>query len=243
MNRVTVRILGLLVVLMSLHPVILPLLSVSWAESDNMVEVLVSLGEPAPEAVKFKIWTNKEEGEAFHPDDRAIIFLSAERQSYVTILAVGSDGIVTVVLPNKLMRDSLIQPHTLYALFGDDAPVRLTTEEGSSNERLVLYLTPTPLVLEPLKISEGRAWLILGHGEQKDVQILKDKLQTIAKNKDFNRAVILFPDEKGNPLKIKLTEVPHTVLRKGIPAPESSIPETLTGASGLKPLRKIKLKE
>ena len=214
------------------------------AESEGAAQELVSIGVPGSEAVQFKMWTNKEEGETFRAGDRAIIFLSAEREAYVTMLSVSSDGSVTVLLPNKLMQDNAIQPNKLYALFGDDSPVRLTTGKRPSKDKLVIHLSPVPLALDPLTIPEGSACLTLTGEARKEMGILKEKIRTMAKDKGFNRTTVLLPSETGDSLAIMVTEISRTVSRKGIPEDqESTVPGTLTGSPGLKPLRKGNLKE
>ena len=214
------------------------------AESEGAAQELVSIGVPGSEAVKFKMWTNKEEGETFRAGDRAIIFLSAEREAYVTMLSVSSDGSVTVLLPNKLMQDNVVQPTKLYALFGDDSPVRLTTGKKPGKDNLVIYLSSAPLSLDPLTIPEGSSCLTLTGGARKEIDILKEKIRTMAKDKGFNRTTVLLPSETGDSLAIMVTEISRTVSRKGIPEDqESTVPGTLTGSPGLKPLRKGNLKE
>jgi hypothetical protein len=213
-------------------------------ESEDIAKELVSIGEPGAEAIKFRIWTNKEEGDTFRPGDRAIIFLSTEREAYVTMLSVSSDGRVTVLLPNKLMQDNAVQPNKLYALFGDDSPVRLTVGKRPSKDKLVICLSPVPLTLDPLTIPEGSACLTLTVEAWKEIGTLKQKLQTISKDKGFNRATIVLPGERGDSLEIMATVIPQTLSRKGIPEDqESTVPGTLTGSPGLKPLRKGNLKE
>jgi hypothetical protein len=244
MERLFSRTLGFLILLVTSNLAAPSLVLDSLAGSKERVSELLSIGEPSPKAIKFKVWTNKEEGEPFHHGDRVIILLSAERQSYVTILAKSSDDSITVVLPNKLMRDNTVQPNKLYALFGDDAPVRLTIGEEASQGELLLYLSSTPIDLEPLVIPEGNGWLTIAGDAKNKIQTLKEKLQTIASGEEFNRTAILLPSETGKNLAVQLTEVPVHQGRKALPGgTESAIPETLTGSAGLKPLRKGKLKD
>lgn len=244
MNSLIGRTVGLLVMLATLALAPALPIEVSAAERSGAARELTSIGEPGAQAIKFKVWTNKEEGEAFHSGDRAIIFLSAERQAYVTILSVSSDGSVTLVLPNNLMQDNLVQPNKLYALFGDDAPVRLTTGKKPGREQLILYLSSTPLVLAPLVVPKGAQWLTIKADGQNEMQLLGEKLRTLAKDEGFNKATLLLPSKAGDNLEIKLTEAPRDLLKKGLPGGvESSVPETLTGSAGLKPLRKGNLKQ
>jgi len=239
-TRILIGIMALMISTVSMRP---------WcyaasSESENTAKELAAIGDPGPQAVKFRMWTNKEEGEAFRPGDRAIIFLGADNQAHLTILSISSDSSVTIVLPNKLMPENIIQANKLYALFGDDCPVRLTTGERSGNEELVLYLSTTPLTLDPLKLPEGAGWLTIAGDAQEEIGILKEKLRAMAKEEGFNRATLLLPTAIGDALGIKLTEVPQTAKSKGIPGGvETSKPETLTGSAGLKPLRKGNLKQ
>jgi len=239
-TRILIGIMALMISTVSMRP---------WcfaasSESQATAKELAAIGEPGPQAVTFRMWTKKEEGEAFRPGDRAIIFLSAERKAYLTILSISSDGSITVVLPNKLMPENIIQANKLYALFGDDSPVRLTTGEKSSKGQLVIYLSTTPLTLDPLRLPEGAGWLTIAGDAQQEIRILKEKLRAMAKEEGFNRATLSLPCDTGDTLGIKLTEVPRTAKSKGIPGGvESSIPETVTGSAGLKPLRKGNLKQ
>ncbi len=208
----------------------------SSSEWEGMAKEWVSIAQPGPRAIRFQIWTNKDEGKAFHPGDRLIINVRAEQQAYVTMLTVSSAGVITVVLPNKLVQDTMIQPNKVYTLFGDDFPVRLTVGDRSGKESIVLYLSATPLVLDPLQIPEGSAWLTLTGEARKEISILREKLRTIAKEEGFNVATGSLHGERGEDLQIKLTEVPDRFGDKGFPGgQESTIPETLTGSAGFKP--------
>jgi hypothetical protein len=244
MNWLIGRTLASSVILFTSSLWILSLGMPSPAQTGDGANDLVAIGRPGPEAIKFKTWTNKQEGEVFHPEDRIIIFLNAERQAYVTILALSSDGNIRVVLPNRLMKDNLIEPNKLYALFGDDAPVRMTAEERSGSETLLMYLSSSPFALDPLKIATNEGWLTIRRDSLNEIQILKEKIQTMSNDREFNTATLLLPYERSEGLKIRLTEVPQSGVRRALPGGiESSEPEVLTGSSGLKPLRKGKLKE
>jgi|WetSurSiteA1Bulk_404760.scaffolds.fasta_scaffold16033_2 hypothetical protein len=215
----------------------------SAGASDTVSGELASIGEPGPDAIKFRIWTNKEEHEAFQPGDRAIIHLSAERQAYATMFAVSSEGHVTLLFPNKLMQDNIIEPNKLYTLFGDDSQVHMTAGERTSKGKIVIYLSTTPFVPDPLRIPENGVWLTIYGQAQKEMGILKDKLQSLAKAEGFNRATVPLPGGKGGDLEIQLKEVSTQGARKALPGTiESSIPETVTGSAGLKPMREDKQK-
>lgn len=218
-------------------PWILGLTVVSWANAQSVIEDLLSVGHPGPSAVTFKVWTNKKEGESFHSGDRAIIYLNADQKAYVTLLAVSAESVVTVILPNRFMPDTMIQPQKLYELFGDDSPLRVVAGEWPHEDKLLICLSSIPLTLEPLAVPAGSAFLTLTDRTTREIQILKEKLRTIAAADGFNRAIISLRGETGADLKIKLIEDQDSSAPKRIPTgQESSPPETLTGSAGRKPL-------
>jgi hypothetical protein len=203
-----------------------------------------SIGEPGPSALRFKVWTNKDEGESFSPGDRAIIFFTVEKPAYLTVLSLSEQGKVTLLLPNKLMPDSNVQPHKLYALFGDDAPVRLTTGKSTGESQLLLYVTSKPFELEPLAIPKESKWLTIEGGALNDLKALKEKLRLLAEDAEFNQAAIPLPGATGGNMEIRATEVPRQAKKKTLPSTiESDSPEAVTGSAGLKPLRRGNLKQ
>ncbi len=209
------------------------LLSNASAASTDLAHGLASIGQPGPAAVKFTTKTNKQQGGVFQPGDNVIIYLTTNQRAYLTILAIASDGSVTVVLPNKLMQSCLIQPNKLYALFGEDSPVHLIIGKRQRKGKLLLYLSPTPLVLNPLEIPKDDKWLKIAPSDRRKLQILKEKLESIAQNEGFNRATVLFHGKAGRNLEIRLTEAATNLSSEAIPVgTESSIPETLTGGPG-----------
>ncbi len=221
-----------------------PLFSGASAAPSDIADKIASIGEPGPKAIKFILGSNKSQGEPFQPGDRAIIFLTTDQRAYLTILAIASDGSVSIALPNKLIQKSLIQPNKTYALFGEDSPVSLKIGEKPSKGKLVLYLSRTPLVLNPLQVPADRKWLVIPGNDRKSTSLLKEKLESIAQDEEFNRATILFRGEAGKNLDVRLTETVSDLAGKAIPGGiESTPPETLAGGSGLKPLPNDKLKE
>lgn len=223
------------------------------AQMEDLANELSSIEEPGPGAIGFKIWTNKEKGEAFNQGDRAVIYLRAEEQAYVTVLVISADGTVTVALPNKTVRDTMILANRLYGLFGEDSPVLLTAGETSDKTKLVVYLSPTQLVLDPLTIPEGKTFLTLAGKGEKDLLVIRDKLRTMAGEPKFNRATVSLCGTTGANLDVTVTQAPEprkldgfskditvtpppkALKRMGIP-PDGELPETLTGSAGLKPL-------
>lgn len=223
---------------------IAPLLSGALAAPTDTVDKIAAIGEPGPKAIKFILGANKGQGEPFRPGDRAVIFLTTDQRAYLTILAIASDGAITVALPNKLIRNCMIQPHRTYALFGEDSPMHLKIGDRPSKGKLVLYLSQSPLALNPLQVPADEKWLVISGSDRKKIHLLKEKLESLADGEGFNRATILFRGEAGKNLDVRLTETVSDSVRKAIPGGiESAPPETLTGAPGLKPAPVDTLKE
>ncbi len=195
-----------------------------------------SIGAPGPNAINFKVWTNRSKGEGFLPGARAIIHLTTEQEAHVAILSVSSDGAITVVLPDELLPDTALQPGTIYTLFGDDSPIHLIVGEKAGKAKVIVYVSSTPLVLAPLKIPKGKRWLVIPPGAVQETGILYDKLVTMARDESFNRTAITFPNEAGADLEVRPQAVFRSFAPKRIPGGLESVPpETLTGAAGVKP--------
>jgi hypothetical protein len=221
-----------------------PLLPSVSAEQTDAADKITAIGEPGPKAIKFILGSNKGQGEPFRPGDRPVIFLTTDRRAYLTVLAIASDGAVTVALPNKLIRNCVIQPHKTYALFGEDSPLHLKIRDKPSEGKLALYLSQSPLVLNPLQVPADKKWLVISGSDRKAISLLKEKLESLANCEGFNRATILFRGEAGKNFDVRLTETVSDSSGKAIPGGiESSPPETLTGAAGLKPAPVDTLKE
>jgi hypothetical protein len=202
---------------------------------------LQAIGQSGADAVPLKVWTDKESGQAFREGDRAIISFQAERTAYLTILAVSSDGNVHILFPNKEIPSNLIQQEKVYTLFGDDSSLRLAAGQKSKNAGLVFYLSAKPFSLDPLKAPDDQQYISIPPSARDNINTLKDKLKTVSQEPGFNRIVVPLPGVGGENLEAKPSVLPaqameesRKALRGGV---ESSTPEVLTGAAGLKPLR------
>jgi len=208
------------------------------AHGSGMAEIQ-AIGQPGTDAVPLKVWTDKETGQAFRESDRAIVSFQAERTAYLTVLAVSSDGSVHILFPNNEIPNNLIQQGKVYTLFGDDSSIRLTVGQKAKNAGLVFYLSAKPYSLDPLKARDDQQYIFIPANASRDISALKDRLETISKEPGFNRMVLPLTGTGGENLEARLTVLPAQTrkedrksLRGGI---ESSTPEVLTGAAGIKP--------
>lgn len=226
-----------LAIVITLNLLMIPFGFLVWADPQDIANKLLSIARPGRDAIQFKVWTNGQKGQSFYPGDKAVIYLKAERQAYISLLSISSEGTVSVILPNKVVMRTLIEPNRTYALFGENFPLTLTAGKTSEYEKLLVYLSSVPLDPDPLIIPNHSAWLTLTGGAGKELEILKEKIRTLAEKEGFNFAVVSLKSDTGKDLEIKLTEAPRSSSYKKLPGrPESTIPETITGSAGLKPL-------
>lgn len=206
------------------------------AQAGDLTTDFSSIGAPGPKAISFKVWANKPKGEAFMPGERAVMNFTVEQEGFLTILYFSSDGAITVVAPSELIPETKVRPEAQYTLFGDDRPIRMILEKESSEAKIMVYLTSTPFELDPLRIPKGKKWLVIPPTAHQEIAVLRDKLTAMGRDETFNRYKISFQDDAGVSLGIKLQTVFSTMAPKAIPGGlESSPPETLTGAAGVKP--------
>jgi hypothetical protein len=236
MKSLTNRTLRLIVILIiSSLGVTIPIKAL-FAQHDDLTVDLASIGAPGPKAINFKVDMDKPPGDSYKPGARAIAHLTVEQKGYLTVLYFASDGAITVVSPSELLPETKVEPGMRYTLFGDDYPVRMTVGEKFGDAKMILYLSSTPFVSAPLEIPKGKKWLVIPPTAHQEARILRDKLISLAKDENFNRTVIRFPNETGQGFDVRLQAVFRTMSPKKIPGGlDSAPPEALTGAAGAKP--------
>jgi Domain of unknown function (DUF4384) len=197
----------------------------------NSAHLLTTLGEIGPDAVKLKVWTNKPPDSVFKMGDRVIIHFVADRDCHLAVLNVSKAGNVAVLFPNRETPDNSIKGGVEHTLFGDDSSMKLVMSQGISEATTVFYVSAEPFSLDPLKISEGKAVVKLS-AEDKGLKILIGTLRQVSKKSGYNRVLLSI---KG-PKKAQGLRLMGPSPRKAAPhKSDSEIPETVTGAQGLKP--------
>jgi hypothetical protein len=197
----------------------------------NSAHLLTTLGEISPDAVKVKVWTNKPPDYVFKMGDRVIIHFVADRDCHLAVLNVSKAGAVAVLFPNRETPDNSIKGGVEHTLFGDDSPMKLVMSEGISEATTVFYVSAEPFSLDPLKIPEGKAFIKLS-AEDKDLKALTDTLRQISKKSGYNRVSLSIKGAReAQDLRLMGPSRPKAAPHR----PESDIPETVTGAQGLKP--------
>jgi hypothetical protein len=197
----------------------------------NSAHLLTTLGEIGPDAVKLKVWTNKPPDYVFKMGDRVIFHFVADRDCHLAVLNVSRAGNVAVLFPNREFPDNSIKRGVESTLFGDDSHMKLVMSEGISEATTVFYVSAEPFSLDPLKIPEGKAIIKLSAAD-KDLKILTDTLRQVSKKPGYNRVLLSIKGmREAQDLKLMGPSRPKAAPHR----PESDVPETVTGAQGLKP--------
>lgn len=197
-----------------------------------------SIGNPGPDAIRLQVWTNKDPGEAFREGERLVIYFQADRQAYLTILAVSAKGNVRVVFPNRELPDNMIEKDKFYTVFGDDSQIWLHLVKDEGQTRLAFYVSASPFDFSPLKPDTDMHCITIPADGKAHMKVLTDKLDAVAKSQGFNRLILSLQGEKDERFEINLmggSGIGTKPLPKRLPVGnESQPPETLTGTQGVK---------
>lgn len=193
--------------------------------------LFTTLGHIGPGAVQLKVWTNKPTEHEFNIGDPIQIHFLADRDCYLAILNVSKSGNVVVLFPNRETLNNSVKGGVEYTLFGDDSSMKLVMGNGLTEATTVFYVSAEPFSLDPIKIPDGKAFINVSAGDN-NREVLANTLREVSKKSGYNR-VLLSIKGKGTSRDLKLM---GPLRSKTAPQKfESEIPETVTGAQGLKP--------
>lgn len=201
------------------------------AEVAEKVPQLLRVGDVGNDAIGIKIWTAKPENVPYRPNDPIIIHLKAETKAYVTAIYVSSMGDAMVLFPNKESTTNEVVPGKEYTLFGEGSNIQIKATEKTKKARIVFYVTSQPVDLAPLKILEGQPCIVIPRQSTAEMEVLTKKLETMAKQKGFNRVVLGLKTGAREEEGLKLMGLPVGV--------KTTRPESITGVQGLQEKVKI----
>jgi hypothetical protein len=110
------------------------------------LQPLADLGEDAAPAAGIKVsaWTDRTDA-IYRPGDTLTLMVKANKDAYITVLDVGTSGMVHVVFPNKYHRDSRVQAYEVVQIPGEGARFRLTVRGPAGWEVLKILATEEPI--------------------------------------------------------------------------------------------------
>jgi len=201
---------------------------------------LLSIGRPQPSTAGLNVWTKRTDDRPLGEGDRLIMAVQADQDAYLTVMAVSSDGQVTVVFPNSETRDSAVAKGRIYTLFGDDSRLRVNVGKAVDSPRLVFFLSSKPIELDSIASASDIPWLAIPATAKTELKALKEKFQAAALDSEFKRFLVALTDVGKQAFEVQPAMVlaqkpsPRPLLKK-LPSPvESTSPETVTGVQGWK---------
>jgi hypothetical protein len=116
---------------------------------------------PEQPAFGLKVWTNKQEG-AFLEDERLIIYVRSERDTYLKLDYFQADGTVVHLVPNLYRGQAYIKGRQTYAFGDDTGPEQFVIKSpyGEETIKAIASIRPFDIATEPTEaVSESRAYL------------------------------------------------------------------------------------
>jgi hypothetical protein len=158
-------------------------------------------------------------------DAPPVVKLKAAKDAYVTAIYFSDKGDATVLLPNREVSDCRFQQGKEYRLFGPESGVKLAADEKQKKAKIVFYVSPVPVKLDPLAIPQGQDFITISGASEKELSDLCGKLEAASKEDGFNRKV----------LALKASNKDDAYGLMGLPSEaKSGRPQNVTGVQGLK---------
>lgn len=172
-------------------------------ETQARIQGLLSIGGVGENPIGLNIKVVKPDGSPATAGDPALLRVKADRKGYLLVIFVPPVGDAAVLFPNKKRSDNLIQPGKEYTLWGPDDGIDLRIRGKGPSGKLVVYISPSPLALDPMKIAKDGAFLRLLRSSPDQAKTLAGKLERAARDKGFNRVVLDRPVRlEGKPMNL-----------------------------------------
>ena len=107
--------------------------------------------EPGDSSSKVEVWTDKK---IYQIGERIIFYFRADRETYVTLIDVGTSGEMRILFPNKFQRDNLVENNTIYAIPSSRSGFTIKVEGPPGLERVKAIATVRPLSGMNLNLKE-----------------------------------------------------------------------------------------
>ena len=184
----------------------------------------MSIGNVGPGAIGLKVWTEPSSDTPFKVGDRVIIRFKADRDCHVLAANVSPKGDVAIIFPNVDHPDSLARANKEYTLHGTNSKLKLVFGKGISEARLVFYVSPDAVDLQPFKMTESQGIVLIPSSEQEKLGLLRAKIEQISRLAGFNRHVVSLQVDPKKPAGFRLMGLPTK--------PVSTGPGNVTGTRG-----------
>lgn len=201
-------------------------------------EQLFGERQPAPEAIKLEIKTNKAPDEVFKRGDRIIFYVKPDRECRLAVFNVAANGDITILFPNKRHPSASLEAGKEFVLFGDDSKLKLVMGQNLAEAKTYFLASAKPFSIAPLQFPPKKDVVRIPSGSEQDMEVLANKIHEMADDSSFTQ--ILFP-VKGGPMDLNLMGPAPAAPKMSAPAErrmpskdESDSPESITGVAGAK---------
>lgn len=120
-------------------------------------------------------------GGAFRLGDKIHVCFKSSRRCYLTLLNIGTSGKLTVLYPNGLHQDNLIQPNRLYRIPGDEYGFEYVLQGPAGSEKLIAIATEekVPVLDEALAQNGGLFRTVEGAAVARDIAIAEKRVASV----------------------------------------------------------------
>jgi len=186
---------------------------------------LASVGEVRPNAIDLKVSMERPRADQILALP-AVIRLRVAEKAHLTVMYLTLNGDALVLLPNRDMPQSLLQPGSDYTLFGPDSKVKLKESDTAKGGKLVLYVSSIPFRPEPLSTMSEEPYVRIPLSAEKQRKVLIEKIETLAKAPGFNRKIVSLTNGEQKSAPLDLMGLPPDV--------KTTKPVGVTGVQGEK---------
>ena len=163
----------------------------------NLGLSVMRIGEVKSGAVDLRVSVNTPSQGFFSPGDRVVITVESPREIFLTVMHASDSGDITILYPEKDKGDNSIPAGEKQILFGDKANANLIAGKEVEKGGTVAYLSPRQFSVSLIRFFQGKQWMEIPGTADKDLKLLKEKLEIVSGDRGFNRVEIPVKGKSG----------------------------------------------
>lgn len=126
---------------------LIPLLMLIFACSSSRVVTKQDIyGLKQEPELELTLWTDHK-GNTYQVGEEIYFFLAANRDCYLTIFSIGSDGKVKILLPNEYQKDNQAKAGYVYRIPSQKAQFRFKTRDPVGENKIIALATLEDITL------------------------------------------------------------------------------------------------
>ena len=177
----------------------------------NLGLSLLSIGEVKSGAVDLHVSLNTPPQGYFSPGDRVVITVDSPREIYLTIMHISDTGDITILYPEKDKGENSIPAGEKQILFGAKANGHLIAGRELEKGGTVAYLSPRQFSVSLIRFFQGRQWMEIPGTSERELRLLKEKIDIVSGDKGFNRVNIPIKGKSGKNCALTISKQERAV--------------------------------